>query len=692
QPLYAADLVEPLVTWFQRPVKRRLPDLPLVLAVGRVRKAMSRLPAARMPDASRSKLEALLRAAEHRLEAKLRQALRPKIVAALDEAGLVPQGTAERLSRDRIVEELLDKAAERGFLGMGDLRDALARHRLKLPDLRSPLEPLTGDPLLRANENLARSLDGIYRRGEAYLRWMQTLSSLFFGTLPGRLLVLYALLPFLGALFTLLGFDYLVEEIHHFFHDVPKVKTFRWESLVAVSVFYLLLLHVPAFRAGVGKGFVWLWRGLRGVLYDAPASVLRLPPVRAFLASAPMQLLWQFVLRPLLWTLPLLLVLWLCSVPWEWTLGVGAAWFLVVAVALNSRLGLMIEESAADGLSRTWLLIRDDLLMGLIRAILWAFAWLMERIDVWFYSIDERLRFREGESSLAFAAKLVLGLVWFVVKYVVRFVLVLLVEPQVNPVKHFPVVTVSHKLTLLAVQPVSTAMNVNPGLVVFVLGLIPGVFGFLAWELQTNWRLYRANQSPTLDPETVGGHGEQVIHFIRPGFHSGTLPKLFAALRSSTGTARRKAEEGLHHAEEELSRFIERALLVPLRAARGWESPVSVGHVSLATKRIRAELLSPAGEAAVLEFRNIEGRLAARFAEAGWAARLDGPRRTALEGVLAGFLKLAGAESAEGEEGFGEREVRWEAWRRWWEEGGDLLPGTRLVPAEAKHEGAAPAP
>src|SRR5206468_9262956 len=121
------------------------------------------------------------------------------------------------------------------------------------------------------------------------------------------------------------------------------------------------------------------------------------------------------------------------------------------------------------------------------------FRWLLDRVEQMIYAVDERLRFREGESSFSFVSKLIFGLFWFVITYVVRLVLILFIEPQVNPIKHFPVVTVSHKLTLLAVAPVSEALKINPVTVGGVLGLIPGVFGFLAWELKENWRLYRAN-------------------------------------------------------------------------------------------------------------------------------------------------------------------------------------------------------
>ena len=52
--------------------------------------------------------------------------------------------------------------------------------------------------------------------------------------------------------------------------------------------------------------------------------------------------------------------------------------------------------------------------------------------------------------------------------------------------------------------------------------LIPGVFGFLVWELKENWRLYAANRQTRLGKESIGHHGETMLQLLRPGFHSGT--------------------------------------------------------------------------------------------------------------------------------------------------------------------------
>ena len=60
---------------------------------------------------------------------------------------------------------------------------------------------------------------------------------------------------------------------------------------------------------------------------------------------------------------------------------------------------------------------------------------------------------------------------------------------------------------------------------------LPGVVGFLVWELKENWRLYKANRPRTLQPAAVGHHGETVVRLLRYGFHSGTISKLYSRLR-----------------------------------------------------------------------------------------------------------------------------------------------------------------
>src|SRR5205814_749206 len=124
----------------------------------------------------------------------------------------------------------------------------------------------------------------------------------------------------------------------------------------------------------------------------------------------------------------------------------GAATFLATTLLFNSVLGQQLEEVATDGLVRGWHLVSVDVLPGLFRWILDVFRRLLGGVERLIYTVDEWLRFRQAQGRLSFYLKLVLGLVWFVITYIVRFAINLLIEPQLNPIKHFPVVTVSHKL------------------------------------------------------------------------------------------------------------------------------------------------------------------------------------------------------------------------------------------------------
>src|SRR5205807_4396075 len=139
----------------------------------------------------KARIESLLQSATSRAEGSLRAKFRPLFDAALDEVRLVPRSLPERVARKKLVEELLDRIVEKGFLSMGDLRDALSRNNLKMPDLAELEQLIYGDQLLQVDRRLGASLDGVYHPGEVYLRLPQLLSSLAFGTRLGRFLTRY---------------------------------------------------------------------------------------------------------------------------------------------------------------------------------------------------------------------------------------------------------------------------------------------------------------------------------------------------------------------------------------------------------------------------------------------------------------------------------------------------------------------
>ena len=99
-------------------------------------------------------MNSLLQSAVHRAEAKLRARFRSAIERALDEVNLSPRNLPERVARKKLIHELLDGIVERGFLTMGDVRDALSRNNLKLPDISRREQLIWGDQLLQADRRL----------------------------------------------------------------------------------------------------------------------------------------------------------------------------------------------------------------------------------------------------------------------------------------------------------------------------------------------------------------------------------------------------------------------------------------------------------------------------------------------------------------------------------------------------------
>ncbi|MCI0461405.1 MAG: hypothetical protein L0Z62_31025 [Gemmataceae bacterium] len=676
------------------PLKRPMPNERLVLIYRHVRSAYRKIDRTHLTEHDRNRLLAALGEVQEHSAGRLRDHFRPLLSGTLDRVGLVPANLPERVARDKLVEELLDRVVGKGFLTLSDMRDAISRNQLKLDDLASPVEFIRGDKLLQLNRELAAALDGAYRPGEVYLRWLQSLSSLGFGTLTGRLLVRFLLLPFGVAFVALVGLDYLIEEGgkigrllagtsaahgeqgHHLTMPSP------W-ALGGLALFLLLVFNVAPFRRGVGRGLRLAWRGVRVALIDAPLWVLRRPVVRAVWQSAPVRLFFQYLLVPLLLTGATAGMMLHLGLEGMTTAGVSAAVFVASALVLNTRFGRDLQEILTDRAERGWQRLSSDLIPGLFRLIMNVSRWFLETVDRLLYTVDEWLRFRTGESRLALIAKGLLGSVWFCVTYVVRIYTNLLVEPTVNPIKHFPVVTVGHKLMLPALPMVFNALQaptepllggwLATAFAGVTLFFVPGIFGFVAWELKENWKLYRANRAAELRPVMVGSHGETVLRLLRPGFHLGTVPKLFAKLRKAERKGRHttahKYHEGLHHAEEEVSHFVEREFLHLLAQSKLWGGlRLELRAVGLATNRIRLALACPEASDEVLEIAldHRAGWLVAGVTRPGWLGRLEPEQRQALGLALAGLYKRAGVDLTR-ELLFREVPLTWDEWVQAWE-------------------------
>ena len=671
--VYTVDLAGWLVSFGRRPLKRALPNQREVLMSKHLHTAAGRLMSARLSGKERDRLSRLLHAAARSAADQLRARLGPLIAQALDEVGILPQNLPERVSRKKLINELLDGIVQRGYANMGRLRDAMSRNNLKLTDLSGVGEFWRGDRLLRADRRLSVLLDGVYHRGEFYLRALQGLSSLAFGTRTGRFLTQYVVLPFGGAAVALEGLGHLINAItDRLWGETFDVLT--WYSLLPLGFFSFGLMHVPAFRSLVLTLLKSVWRVGRFVLYAFPRWIVHLRFVRTLLRSRPVVLFRHYVVNPLVATGLVAGLLFLPGLenqlePWR---AVGV--FLAFNVLLNSRMGRDFEELAFEWAEHTWYEIRARIFVILYEVVMGTFKGILEAIERVLYAVDEWLRFKSGETRFSLYLKGVLGIVWAVVTFIIRFYVTLLIEPQINPIKHFPVVTVSHKiilplslsLTKLLAAPLKPVLgtftaNALAGSTVF---LLPGVFGFLVWELKENWRLYAANRPVYLQPVLVGDHGETLMRLMKPGLHSGTLPKLYGKLRRVERRAnaelsslvssvqkhlstRSKYTEKLHHMQDSIRRFVERELLVLLSESRSWQGvEIVTGSIELASNSLRIELRCPelSSTSLWMSFQEQSGWLLAGLMNTGWLARISPEQAETLVTALAGFYKIGGVD------------------------------------------------
>ncbi|MHC4876335.1 MAG: hypothetical protein ACYTGL_07540 [Planctomycetota bacterium] len=704
--IYTVDLIGCVASFGHRPIKRALPNQREVLMSKHLRSATRRLVTSRLTGPERRRLSLLLHAAAHSAEHQMRTRLRPLTTETLERIDIVPADVPERVAFRKLVEELLDVVAHHGFLTMGDLRDAISRSNLKLADLSGPQEFILGDRLLKADRELSRSLDGVYQRGDVYLRLLQRLSAAGFGTNVGRFLTRYVAIPYGGAFICLEAFMHVAEKFASLGPGIEKVTshtadllnvglpvtdpvtttllraasheslsghlhdpfhvwrvTFTPWMTAALGTFILLLIHVIPFRRAVANSFKYLFSVLRRFLYEWPVRFFRLQSIRRLMRSRPVLLFRKFILWPAIPTslvcgvLPQLYESMPAQTPLNWGVVLCA-----MSVILNSRVGRDVEELTTEWVHSTWTRIRVHVFVALFDLIMESFKKLLEAFDRVLYAVDEWLRFKSGETSLSLALKAVLGVFWKGFTFVARFCVNLLIEPQINPIKHFPVVTVSHKLLIpLAptfielLTPVAGGADIATAIVGPFIFLVPGVFGFMAWELSSNWQLYRANRGTNLKPVLVGTHGETFIRLMKPGFHSGTLPKLFGRLRrvdrkrsgSEHSLARSKYLDQLHHVHVAVNHFVERELIGLLEESPMWNGArIRVGRLRLASNNIRVELLCSEVDDEPLElvFEEQSGWLVASTFQAGWVRSLSTQQQQVLLTAIIGFYRLAGVD------------------------------------------------
>jgi len=702
-PHSAVDLVKWAVSAGKRPIIRPLPATRTLRIARSLHSAARKVKLVRIAPADRKLLTKLLDRATEHADQNVRAELRPKLITALDDVGLLPASTPERVARDKLVEELLDQAVDRGFLALGHIRDALSRNHLKLDDLSSASELWKGDALLQADRALDLSLDGVYRRGEIYLRGLQKVSSVLFGTPVGRGIVLYFILPVGGAFIALEGISHLLAPalspfgVHHVtlfvggpaHSPLPEALAgLTTLSLWVTAVVVFGLLHSDAFRSIVMRVLRLIGAALGTLFVRIPKFLLSLPSVERVLEGRPARVLARHAILPagaaiavylvllLLFRNPAPGTLWIGLKPDTVWLVIALGVFAAVSGGLATRLGDSAEDMFVEHVAPTWKMLSHKVLPGLFRLIVDFFRRVMDGLERVLYRVDEVLRFREGQSKLSLAFKAGAGVIWFIVAYAVRVYVALLIEPYVNPVKQVPMTAAAHKMMLPFAPQVFTLFDrafrvfgpvIGGTLTTVTAFFFPTIFGFFGWELKENYKLYRASRHKVLPVSAIGGHGETMTGLLVAGFHSGTLPKAFARLRHAARRedemehgvgektakgegARGRFREGVHEVEGSIRHFVEREMLCLLAADPRWpHGHLYIERVNMSSNRVRVAFSCHAvakgpGSTFEISFEEQSGFVVAGVANVGFADALRGNARVLFENALAGLYQLAATD------------------------------------------------
>jgi hypothetical protein len=417
------------------------------------------------------------------------------------------------------------------------------------------------------------------------------------------------------------------------------------------------------FRTGLANLFLHIGRSIRFTILELPRYILTIPFLKRIFRSTWYRWAYRIAIKPAAFTGVAYLIAWIIDSETRWSYRTLGIMYVSLAVVSNSRVGRDIGEITSERLLRIWDRIG-------IKSIVILFRWLMERfrraldaVDRMLYAIDEWLRFRTSDGPVSVIGKTLVSPIWAIVRYIVRFCVTLLIEPQINPIKHFPVVTVSHKILLPFIPALQGAgvlvlkMNEPTALLVAatIIGLIPGAVGFLVWELRENWRLYSANRPKTLIPVPVGPHAETIERLLAWGFHSGTLPKRYAKLRhefsraEKTGawSAVRRHVRTLNNVELSVRRFIERSFIAFFAHSDAWsQTPLHVRRIRASANRVVATLgINGTSEEPIqLTFDACGKHCMTTFAAPRWNDVLDTAQTNVLHQCLAGFHLMAGTD------------------------------------------------
>ncbi len=617
---YATRLFRWLKSFGRKNIKIKLQNHGYIRSLYYLQDAQKKLDFLEIPEETKEKWLEVLRSATEQLEEEIREIFGRRILMAMDNAHFRPANHRERIARIKIRDELLDIIIKRGKFNFSDVRDVISRNDMRIKD-PSWKELLFGDQLIQLDKEFGKVFYEVYRKSEFYLRWLQRLTSFSFGTPTGRWIFRYVLTPFGGAAILLAALEHLI------IHPIYEKLLGYTDSIDVMTPFLIfltggllfLIIHTETGALIFKQILGGIANSIRFLFMESPRWVLKQQKIQGILKHRNAYLTYRWLFLPLLsglllgttlyFFLSYIANLWMgiikpiSSIDWwfwlakEWPYYYKiiiefysiklvwwqfvAFWFVISQFFINVSIGRAIWDWFSYRLIAFWYKVRDQWVIGIVQLIMAFFQQLLISLDYVIYRVDDLLRFHQDEGKYIIFFKAIGQVVWSFITYIIRFLINLVVEPQINPIKHFPVVTISHKIIIpYSILVLNFMRNGGfSGWTIAVVTLIfqfalPGISGFLAWEFRENWKEFSANKPEHYVPVRVGSHGETVDALLRRGFHSGTLPKLYEKFYHACNKEFiqydreriRHIEEKLHHVRLDLKVFLEREFLSALQS------------------------------------------------------------------------------------------------------------------------------
>jgi hypothetical protein len=440
---------------------------------------------------------------------------------------------------------------------------------------------------------------------------------------------------------------------------------------VVVAGLIILFLHWPFARRSLVSVLEWIGDGFHWLFVDLPLRFARSPRLLALARSWPAQMFYWCVFRPgIVWLLLFLLWPGVFS-SWIW----GPLLFLFLSSLMNWRHAREFTDALNQILMAGVELLRAGLIRGALRWLIQGVRHIVDLFEYVFFLMDEWLRPRHGEGRTIRVFRVLMSVIWAPIAGLLRFYVVVLIEPGFNPIKA-PISILFAKIVYPLIWPVlpgqepplgavDTALTnglswllggyVGWALAKSTLWLLPDALTFLVWEMKENWKLFAANRPETIEPVMVGSHGETMRQLLELRFHSGTVPRLYAKLRAAEGLAAetgnwqtvRSYRRSLDEVGRSVERFFDRNLVTLLKQSQAWkDEPLSVNKVHLTVNAIYVTLTHDSfpGRPMILALREVDGWLTARVQERGWALNLGQDQLLPLRNALLMVYKLASVD------------------------------------------------